>query len=326
MIRFFKSPQPASLLVIPAIVLILWAQAFMNCFPVMEVSAQPVWKLFLVLFAKLPSGLNWLIMVSLVSFSAIYINQITNKHEILYKNSYLPAFVYALFISSIPEFLTVHPIHFVNLIILRVFDKSFAMIKSDSATPAIFDSSFLAAVAALIFFPAFIIIPVMIISLSLIRPFNFREWLIMFIGFSLPYFFVTVWMFWNHNFLFFWKDYIERFVHLKPEINIVFTPPLMTLSILFGVWLLFALIKLRMNYLKNVIRARIIQQVVFSFFLFGAGSIFLGQKISVVNFSLLAIPFSIFAAYYLLSAKKRIRLYELFIWIVIGVIVWNHLQ
>lgn len=90
--------------------------------------------------------------------------------------------------------------------------------------------------------------------------------------------FVTVWMFWNHNFLFFWKDYIERFVHLKPEINIVFTPPLMTLSILFGVWLLFALIKLRMNYLKNVIRARIIQQVVFSFFLFGAGSIFLGQK------------------------------------------------
>jgi hypothetical protein len=65
-----------------------------------------------VLFAKLPSGLNWLIMVSLVSFSAIYINQITNKHEILYKNSYLPAFVYALFISSVPEFLTVHPIHF----------------------------------------------------------------------------------------------------------------------------------------------------------------------------------------------------------------------
>jgi len=326
MIRFFKSPQPASLLVIPAIILILWAQAFMNCFPVMEVSAQPVWKLFLMVFATLPSGVNWLIMVAMVSYSAIYINQITNKHEILYKNSYLPAFVYALFISSVPEFLTVHPIHFVNLILLRVFDKSFSLIKNDSPTPAIFDSSFLAGVAALIFFPAFIIIPVMIIAQSSIRPFNFREWLIMLIGFSLPYFFVTVWMFWNHDLLYFWKDYLERFVHLKPEVSIVFTPQLLTLAILFGIWLLFSLTKLRVNYLKNVIRARIIQQVLFLFFLFGVGSIFLGQKISVVNFSLLAIPFSIFAAYYLLSAKKRIRFYEIFLWVVIGVIVWNHLQ
>ncbi len=325
MIRFFKSPQPASLIVIPAIILILWAQAFMNCFPVMEVSAQPVWKLFLIVFKSLPSGVNWVIMVALVSFSAIYINQISNKHEVLYKNSYLPAFVYALFISSVPEFLTVHPIHFVNLIILRVFDKSFSLIKNDSPVPSIFDSSFLAALAALIFFPAFIVIPVMIIALSLLRPFNFREWLIMFIGFSLPYFFVSVWMYWNHDLLYFWKDYLDRFIHLKPVINIVFTPQLITLSVLFGIWMLLGLGKLRVNYLKNVIRARIIQQVLFLFFLFSVGSIFLGQKISVVNFSLLAIPFSIFAAYYLLSAKKRIRFYEMFLWMVIAAIVWNHL-
>ncbi|MBP6532463.1 MAG: hypothetical protein KA285_04215 [Bacteroidia bacterium] len=325
MIRFFKSPQPASLIVIPAIILILWAQAFMNCFPVMEVSAQPVWKLFLIVFKSLPSGVNWVIMVALVSFSAIYINQISNKHEVLYKNSYLPAFVYALFISSVPEFLTVHPIHFVNLIILRVFDKSFSLIKNDSPVPSIFDSSFLAALAALIFFPAFIVIPVMIIALSLLRPFNFREWLIMFIGFSLPYFFVSVWMYWNHDLLYFWKDYLDRFIHLKPVINIVFTPQLITLSVLFGIWMLLGLGKLRVNYLKNVIRARIIQQVLFLFFIFSVGSIFLGQKISVVNFSLLAIPFSIFAAYYLLSAKKRIRFYEMFLWMVIAAIVWNHL-
>ena len=325
MIRFFKSPQPASLIVIPAIVLILWAQAFMNCFPVMEVSAQPVWKLFLFVFKSLPSGVNWLIMVALVSYSAIYINQISNKHEVLYENSYLPAFVYALFISSVPEFLTVHPIHIVNLIILRVFDKSFSLIKNDSPVPSIFDSSFLAALAALIFFPAFIVIPVMIIALSLLRPFNFREWLIMFIGFSLPYFFVSVWMYWNHDLLYFWKDYLGRFVHLKPVSSIVFTPQLITLSGLFGIWMFLGLVKLRMNYLKNVIRARIIQQVLFLFSIFSVGSIFLRQNISVVNFSLLAIPFSIFAAYYLLSAKKRIQFYEIFIWMVIAVIVWNHI-
>lgn len=325
MIRFFKSPQPVSLLVIPAIILIMWAQAFSNCFPVLDNSGLPVWQLFLSVFKTLPSAVNWLIMVTLVSFSAIYINRIANRHEVLYKNSYLPAFVYALFISSVPEFLTVHPIHFVNLIVLRVFDKSFSLIKNESPISSIFDSSFLAAVAALIFFPAFIVMPVMIIALSLLRPFNFREWLIMFIGFSLPFFFVSVWMFWDHNLLFFWKDYTDRFIHLKPVVSIVFTPQLITLSILFGIWLVLGLVKLRLNYLKNVIRTRIIQQVIFLFFLFSIGSIFLGQTISVINFSLLAIPFSIFAGYYLLSAKRRIQFYELFLWLVIAAVVWNHL-
>lgn len=324
MIRFFKSPQPAALIVIPVIVLILWAQAFLNCFPVMDVGAQPVWKLFLALFAWLPSGVNWVIMVALVSYSAIYVNQISNRHEVLYKNSYLPAFAYALYISSVPEFLTVHPIHIVNLIILRVFDKSFSLIKNDSAIPSIFDSCFLSATAALIFFPAIIVIPVMIIALSLLRPFNFREWMIMFIGFALPYFFVSVWMYWNNDFLYFWKDYMSRFIHLKPEVILVSSPKLITLSSLFSIWLLLGLLKLRSNYLKNVIRARIIQQVLFLFFLFSLGSIYLGQKISVVNFSLLAIPFSIFASYYLLAAKKRIQFYEIFLWMVIGAIVWNH--
>jgi len=165
----------------------------------------------------------------------------------------------------------------------------------------------------------------MIIALSLLRPFNFREWLIMFIGFSLPFFFVSVWMFWDHNLLFFWKDYTDRFIHLKPVVSIVFTPQLITLSILFGIWLVLGLVKLRLNYLKNVIRTRIIQQVIFLFFLFSIGSIFLGQTISVINFSLLAIPFSIFAGYYLLSAKRRIQFYELFLWLVIAAVVWNHL-
>ena len=326
MIRFFKSPQPASLIIIPVIVLILWGQAFLDCMPHTISTDQPIWKLIHSLTFVLPSGLNWIIMVALVSFSAIYLNQISNRHEVLYKSSYLPAFVFALYISSVPEFLTVHPIHFVNLIALRVFDKAFSLIKNDKAIPSIFDSCFLSGVAALIYFPSIILIPVMIIALSLLRPFNIREWITMFIGFLLPYFFVSVWMYWNHDLMYFWKSYIERFVHIKAEINVQFTTRLLVLGILFGLWLFFALFKLRLNYLKNVIRSRIIQQVLFIFLIFAGSSIFLGEKISILNFAFLAIPFSIFAAYYLLSAKKRIQFYELFLWLVIATIVWNHMS
>lgn len=326
MIRFFKSPQPAALFLVPLIILILWAQAFMHCQPVVDSSSLDLWKLLASLFGRLPSWLNFILVVSMVSLSAIYLNQLCNKHEVLYKHSYLPALVYALFISARPEFLSFHPIHFVNLILLRVFDKSFSLFKNESATSSIFDSCFLAATASLLYFPAIVVIPLLIITVSLLRQFNFREWILMFLGFGLPFFFMSVWMFWRNDLLFFWKNYTDRFTHLRPEINIAPGIPLYVLAGLIGLWLFLSLFKLRMNYLKNVIRTRSVQQVLFLFLLFGSASVFLQEKLMLVHFTFIAIPLAVFCAYYLLSAKKRLQFYEIFLWLVIGTIVWNHLS
>ena len=134
MIRFYKSPQPVTLFSIPLIILILWAQAMPSMAPVVTTDSMLLWKTVAGWFNGWPNWLNFLLMVSLVSFNAIYLNLVCNKHEVLYKASYLPAFVFALFISCRPEFLVFHPIHFVNLIFIRVFDKSFSLLKSSQNT------------------------------------------------------------------------------------------------------------------------------------------------------------------------------------------------
>ena len=324
MIRFFKSPQPVALFFIPALILIFWIQSASSMSPLIEPSGMILWNFIATIFSHFPNWINFIFEVVLVSFSAIYLNIICNKHEVLYKNSYLPALVYALFISAHPAFISFHPIHFVNLILLRVLDKSFSLIKSGNITSAIFDSSFLAGLAALIYFPAVIIIPIMIISITIIRPFNIREWLILIIGFLLPFFFISVWMFWTNNLMFFLKNYSDRFKEVQPHLSVVSNPKLLLLICIFGLWLAIGLLKLRINYFKNVIRTRIVQQILFLFLLFISISFLLQREITIIHFSFLVIPVSVFCAYYLLATKKRIWLVEIFLWILIATIAANH--
>lgn len=324
MIRFFKSPQPIALFFIPAIILIFWIQSASSMSPPINSSGMILWNIIAAAFSHFPNWINFIFVVALVSFSAIYLNIICNKHEALYKNSYLPALVFALFISAHPAFIAFHPIHFVNLILLRVLDKSFSLIKNDNITSAIFDSSFLAGLAALIYFPAVIIIPIMIISLTIIRQFNIREWLILIIGFLLPFFFMSVWMLWGNNLMFFLKNYSERFKEIQPHLSVVATPKLLLLTSIFSLWLVMGLFKLRINYLKNVIRTRIVQQILFLFLLFISISFLLQREIAIIHFSFLVIPVSVFCAYYLLANKKRSGLVEITLWILIATIAANH--
>jgi hypothetical protein len=286
---------------------------------------MPLWELFSRFFSALPSWLNFILVTALISGTAVYLNLVLNKHEVLYRNSYLPAFVYTLYISSIPAFLALHPIHFVNILLIRVFDKSFSLFKNESPGAAIFDFSFLAGTACLLYFPALAIIPLMIIAMFILRQWNFREWLIMFIGFAMPFFFILVWNFWNKSMVGFLESYAAHYRNIRPEWTIIRTPALMAITSLFVFWLAMSLLKLRANYLKNIVRTRSYQQIAFLMLLLFGAAILLNGKIQLSDFAMLAIPVTIFCSYYLVAAKKRIQFYEIFLWMVIGVVVWNHL-
>src|SRR4051812_5010738 len=99
MIRFFKSQQPATLFIIPLIVFILWFQAFFKHSFISNENGAPLYKLFLTVLGSLPFFLQVLIAMSFISIEAIYLNNIKNRYEVLYKSSYLPAFMYVLLMS-----------------------------------------------------------------------------------------------------------------------------------------------------------------------------------------------------------------------------------
>jgi hypothetical protein len=324
MIRFFKSPQPATLFIIPIIVLVLWASRLSFFVPVADHTGLPLWAMIASIFSSLPSWLNYIFLAALVSSQAVYFNILLNKHEVLYKNSYLPALIFALLISSNVHFLEFHPVHFVNLIAMRVFDRLFSLYKNESPVSPLFDSAFLAGTAALIYLPALILFPVLILSISILRPFSLREWLIIIISFFLPFFFTAVILFWQRDLVSVVSAYMNQFRQMQFHLINERSLPLFSLAIYCLFLLLISLLKLRLNFYKNVIRTRNFQQVFFFFLILALVAIAIVQPVRVINFAFLAIPMSLLIGYYFMSAKKRMWMYEFSLWLLIAFVVWNH--
>lgn len=325
MIRFFKSPQPAALIVIPFIVLILWGQQALNMQVVRDETSMPLWTLLAGILEALPAFIRYLIFAGIISLEAIYFNLLLNRHEVLYKNSYLPSLCFVLLASLSSSLLLVHPVHLVNLIFLRVFDKIFSLFKNESPVRALFDSGFLLGIAALLYLPALPMYLLFLIAVSLLRPFSWREWLVMLSAFFLPYFFISVYFFWEQELLIFWKEYIGKFKHLWPQLNMQFPLSEKILMLVMSGLLVLSLVKLRGNYYKNIIRTRTYQQIVFLCLLINGAAVLLIHKIEWIHFAALAIPIAMFYAYYFVSAKKRVWFAELLLWIFMGAVIWNHL-
>ncbi len=323
MIRFFKTLQPATLFFVPLVILAFWIRNIFHANPVTDNNSLPLWDVAASFFSVFPSAVNFLILSALISFQAIYLNLMINRHEVIYKNTFLPSFMFAVLISSTPSFMQFHPVHLVNLLMLFILNRAFTLFKNDSPVSALFDCGFLSGIAALIYFPAVIILPFLLITLIILRPFKIKEWLITIIGIILPYFFLSVFLFWNHNIAGFWKLYIGMFYDLSPHLTIQPYPAVTVLCIYLLVLLVYSLVKLRLNYRKNIIRTRSNEQVIFLLLITGAGWLLLSEKIDIIHFGFLMIPLSIFCSYLFISAGKRTMIFEYVLWVLLILIVWN---
>ena len=326
MIRFFKTLQPATLVIVPVIILLFWIRIIFQADPVSDSKILPLWQALSAMLMILPSWINFILLFGLISGEAIYLNLMLNRHEVLYKNTFIPALVFSILVSCMPGLMQFHPVHFINIILLLIIDRAFALFKNEFPVSALFDCGFLAGIAALIYFPAIILIPLLLTTLLVLRSFSIKEWMITFIGIILPYFFVSVYMFWNHNIVGFWKKYIDSFSKLNSQIDFENNLKVNVLAAYILIILFFSLLKLRINFRKNVIRTRNNQFIFFILLIFSVGWLMLAEKIEIVHFAFLVIPVTVFCSYLFVSAKKKVWVYEYMLWGLIAVILWNHLD
>ena len=324
MIRFFKSQQPATLFIIPLVVFILWFRAFFKNPFITEGNEAPLYQLLVDVLNTLPSFFVVLITMALISVEAIYLNNILNRYEVLYQNSYLPAFMYVMLVSLAWPLLSFHPVIPAAFFLVRALDKTFALFKNDAPVSPLFDGCFLISIASLIYFPAAIFFILFLIALAILRPLSFREWIISFIGFFLPYFFMSVYFFWTSQLKNGWKNIMEHFSIHSLQTEFIMTKLLILMSVLLGLLFLLSMNMLRKNFYKNVIRTRSNQQILILFFILAALSSYFLKTIPLYHFTLLAIPLSVFLGYYFLAVKKRTWISEVLLWLWVVLIVWNH--
>lgn len=321
LIRFFKSNQPATLFAVPVIVLLLWIEGFMHQSPLPTSDAMPIYKLILLYYSPRTAIIYKIIALGLLIFQAIYLNNIINKHEVLFKRSYLPALLYVALMSLFIPFLNLHPIILVNTLLIVLLDKILSFYKTTSLI-TVFQCGLLLGVGSLIYFPSIMLYISLLIGLAILRPYNWRDWIASVIGLTLPYYFLSAWYFYFDTLENFWKIKIPGyFIHLI-RFDFTLTNPMKALMATLGATLLLSLFKLQSNSYRNTIKSRNFQVVILFLLIFSGASFLLSPRLYLEHFCIIAIPLSIFTSYFFLSVKKTFWV-EILMFIIIGLLVYN---
>ncbi|MFH1160017.1 MAG: DUF6427 family protein [bacterium] len=192
LIRYFKSSFPVQFITIGIVGVVLWGIAFADP-PRMPVSDGPV-PLYSFLYrwlADLPY-LTTLGGLLLVLFESFFLNYIFSRHDLVHKNSTLAAFLFLLFISYLPPWLSLTP---VNLSVVFLLFIVRALLKAYNQTEPIgmvYTAGFFVGMASLFYFPSLLLYGFLLVCFLIYREFHWREWISSLIGLATPFLFLGV--------------------------------------------------------------------------------------------------------------------------------------
>lgn len=321
-IKFFKTQQPFAYFLFAAIVLVIWFPVYFSGFTINEGNSMPFYSLLLKLISPEKKILYFLLACGLIISQAIQFNIIVSKHDVLYKSSYLPGLFYLLLMSIIPPFISFHPVLIVNSILIIVLDKIFRLYKNEEPLALDFDICVLLSITTMIYLPAAIFILLYLSGLIILRSFSWRDWVIGFMGFLTPVFFVLLYYFLTDRLdeikALVYDSGITRQFNIKNAIPAGYSVTIVWVSILF----VLSILKIRENFYKNAAKTRNYQQIILFFVIISLLMIIFTPSSMLYRFSALSIPLSVVVSYYFLASKK-IWVTETLFLLLVAIVFYN---
>ena len=306
MINQFRTLNPVNLLLLAVYTVFMRLAIFTNIPPPLSFEfIEPYAKLFV----QIPNS-DALSPIASVFFAtviifvqAILFNRIINNHALLAKPSYLPALLYLTGSSLFLQFMILSPPLICNFLLIWMMDKFLKIGKTPNAMMTMFDIGMIIALATLIYFPFIVFLVMLWLSLLLYRSFNWREWVVGFIGFLTIFFFIAVFYYWNENigqFFKIWQPLVNKFPSV---LQINYDDYLVLIPV--GVIIVLATLQLRENFFRSFISTRKAFQLLFFIFLLAVLSFYTKPDFRVFHFLLCVPPGAVLLAYYFSNAKKR---------------------
>lgn len=236
--RFFRSSFLVQYVVLVITGVALWLPAFLG-----QAGAPPgnsaVSPLSDLILQHLP-GLVWLpaaIALFFVLVEGFILNSIFIYHDLIPKNSLLPAFLFVLFMSSSSVALTLHPA-LLAMLPLTIFMHQLYLVYDEAENlNRVLGVGLLGAICSLLYAPLVLLIVYIWIVFLIYRTLQWRQWLIALLGFLLPFLYLAVYYFWMENLV---DKTIEYFDYATGIFNITFELRVLQLSV-WGVFILLML-------------------------------------------------------------------------------------
>jgi Family of unknown function (DUF6427) len=299
-IGIFKQKASANALILFVYALVLKFSLFLHPFPpVLHSEDNYLYRLVLNVLNSLfgHAALPYSILSFIILFAqATLLNSICNYHKMLPRANYLPGMCYVLLTSLLPDWGHFSAPLLVNSILIWCWYRMVALYNSPSPISSIFNIGVFLGFATLLYIPAIAFLLLLFFALLIMRPFRIQEWFVGFIGFTSPYYFLVLILYFTHQLQ--WKN-------LVPHIN--FTFPAFPAS----VWIVAAVtllvfpfiiggIFVQNNLNKMLIHVRKSWSLLLAFLVTGIFVIIINKAGSYENWIVTAMPFAVFhsAAYY----------------------------
>ena len=321
MIKQFRSINPINIIFLAVITLLLRTGIFIHLPEQMSVDFIEPFTRFLVPLPEntLPVLTNIYLAAFLIFVQALIFNRIINSYNLLGKATYLPALLYISAGSLFTPFLILSPALFCNFLLLWMVEKFLSIYKRDAVSSVMYDLGMMVALGTLIYFPFIAMLPVLWISLIIFRPFYWREWLAVIIGFMTIFFFLGVFYYWNDSLDQFYRIWLPLASKFPTNLRINLYDTLVLLPVA-GI-LVLGFIQLQKNFFRSVVHLRKSFQLLFFMFVTGLVSFYLKQDLRLYHFLLCTPPVAVLMAYYFVHASPR-WLYETMYGVLVAGIVY----
>lgn len=265
---------------------------------------------------------NVLLAAVMVMVQALWLNHLVNGYSLLGKPTFLPALMYITASSLFRPFLILSPALICNFLIIWMIDRLLRFYNNENTKAAAYDLGMIVAVGTLIYFPFIYMFLAVWAGLVLFRPFNWREWVSVLMGFITIFFFLAVFYFWNDKIDQFYKIWLPLGSTFPNQIQIVnYYNYLVLIPIL--VILVLGFFRLRQNFFKSYVLMRKAFQLLTFMFVVGLLSFYVKADFNLSHFILCAAPVAVMFAYYFLYANVRWFYESLYFLLAISIIYFQ---
>ncbi|MDP4129191.1 MAG: DUF6427 family protein [Bacteroidota bacterium] len=294
MIGIFKQKAPTNALLLFVYALVLKFPIFLHPYsPLLYPEDNYLYRFIL-------TGLDSLfghsaLLFAVLSFTLLFtqatlLNSICNFHKILPKSTYLTGMSYILVTSLLPDWGHFSAPLLINSIIIWCWYRMIALYNSPSPVAAIFNISLFLGLATLLYIPAIAFLLLLFFALLIMRPFRIQEWFVGFIGFTSPYYFLILILYFVHQLN--WKNLVPSIHFALPPIpgSIWITAGISMLIIPFVVGGIFV----QNNLNKMLIHVRKSWSLLLVFLIAAVLVILIYKAGSYENWIVMAMPFAVF--------------------------------
>jgi hypothetical protein len=298
--NLIKSRQPINYILFPLIVIALWVPAFLSAPPHQFSNLMPLYELFLRLVGD-GTVFSLVIGILLVVIEGFILNYIIDLHKILPERNNLVAFFYVIFCSIHPAFLYPNPVIVANLFLILALGQLLRVYNQKNVLKEVFNASMLVGVASLFYFPSLLLIFLIWAACIIIRPFEWRNYIVSLLG---PIA-IGLWL----STYYFMNDRIPTLILKYSEFNNYsdgwsisgFSFAVLSFLLILAVVAFGSLLK-GLN--KNTVRVKNLLRIVVVYFVIGGLSFFTTSHDFFSTYSLMLVSFAVYTANYFDYLKR----------------------